>query len=120
MMKMYDNSEEPSSTRLTKELIMALEQLKAQIAARNREILALARTDMYLERVKLLTTVPGIGVPSAMERLTELGDVARFPSNDALASYLGLTPSGFSPGRQRAPGTHHALRQHQVAAHVAA
>jgi len=79
-------------------LLTALEQLKAQIAALNREIMDLARTDMYGERVKLLTTVPGIGVLSAMELLTELGDVARFRSNDELASYLGLTPCEFSSG----------------------
>jgi transposase len=79
-------------------LLTTYEHLKAQIAALNREIQALARSEMYRERVKLLTTVPGIGVLSAMEILTELGDVARFRSNEALASYLGLTPSEFSSG----------------------
>ncbi len=79
-------------------LLTTFEELKTKIAGLNREIQALARSETYRERVKLLTTVPGIGVLSAMEILTELGDVARFRSNEALASYLGLTPSEFSSG----------------------
>ena len=79
-------------------LLTDFEQLAAQVAALNREIMALARTEMYRDRVKLLTTVPGIAVLSAMEILTELGDVARFRSNEELGSFLGLTPSEFSSG----------------------
>jgi transposase len=79
-------------------LLTTFEQLKVQIAALSREIQTLAHTEMYRERVKLLTSVPGIGVLSAMEILTELGDVARFRSSEALASYLGLTPCEFSSG----------------------
>jgi transposase len=79
-------------------LLTDFEHLREQISALNREILVLARTDMYRERMKLLTTVPGIAVLSAMEILTELGDVARFGSSEELASFLGLTPSEFSSG----------------------
>ncbi len=81
-------------------LLMNFEQLTAQIMALNREIRTLARKDMYQGRMKLLTTVPGIGPLSAMEFLTEIGDVARFRSNDEFASFLGLTPSEFSSGER--------------------
>ncbi len=81
-------------------LLNDFEQLRVQISVLNREIVALARTETYQEHVKLLTTVPGIAVLSAMEILTELGDVARFRSNEELASYLGLTPSEYSSGER--------------------
>ncbi len=64
----------------------------------NKEIRNLSNTDEYEERVRFLMTVPGIARLSAMEILTELGDMKRFKSNDHLASFLGLTPSEFSSG----------------------
>jgi len=44
-------------------------------------------------RVKLLMTLPGISQHSALSLLAAIGDISRFPSADALASYLGLVPS---------------------------
>lgn len=44
-------------------------------------------------RVKLLMTLPGISQHSALALLAAIGDISRFPSADALASYLGLVPS---------------------------
>ena len=44
-------------------------------------------------RVKLLMTLPGVGQDTAQSLLAAIGDIARFPSADKLASYLGLVPS---------------------------
>src|SRR5580765_1498646 len=44
-------------------------------------------------RVKLLMTLPGISQHSALSLLAAIGEISRFPSADALASYLGLVPS---------------------------
>ena len=44
-------------------------------------------------RVKLLMTLPGVDFPVAQTLLAVLGDVARFPSADKAAAYLGLVPS---------------------------
>lgn len=44
-------------------------------------------------RVKLLMTLPGISQHSALSLLAAIGDISRFPSADAMASYLGLVPS---------------------------
>ena len=79
-------------------LLGVCEYLTEQIRAVSREILSLARTDRYRARVELLRTIPGIGVLTAMEILTELGDLSRFGSNEELASFLGLTPSEYSSG----------------------
>jgi transposase len=60
----------------------------------------LARTERYANKVRLLTTIPGVGSLSAMEILTELQDVGRFQRGDQLAAYLGLTPSQYSSGER--------------------
>lgn len=46
----------------------------------------------------LLTSVPGIGPVTASAIRAEVGDFARFPSGEKLASYAGLVPSQRSSG----------------------
>src|SRR6266571_795880 len=44
-------------------------------------------------RVKVLTTLPGVGQFTALMMLAEIGDITRFPSARKLASWAGLTPT---------------------------
>src|SRR5205809_5171027 len=44
-------------------------------------------------RVKVLTTLPGVGQFTALVMVAEIGDVSRFPSARKLASWAGLTPT---------------------------
>ena len=44
-------------------------------------------------RVKVLTTLPGVGEFTALVMLAEIGDITRFPSARKLASWAGLTPT---------------------------
>ena len=80
-------------------LIELYEYLTGQIMALNRKVAELSREDKYRERVKLLRSVPGIGVLIAMEILVEVQDMGRFRRAEELASYMGLTPSEFSTGQ---------------------
>ena len=43
-------------------------------------------------RAKWLATIPGVGTYSAMIILSEIGDIARFPTAKSLFSYAGLVP----------------------------
>ena len=43
-------------------------------------------------RVRWLTTIPGIGMYSAMLPLAEIGDIRRFRDKQALCSYAGRLP----------------------------
>lgn len=43
-------------------------------------------------RAKWLATIPGVGSYSAMIILSEIGDIARFPTAKSLFSYAGLVP----------------------------
>jgi transposase len=54
------------------------------------ELRQLAKTD---PRVKVLTTLPGVGQFTALVMLAEIGDITRFGSARKLASWAGLTPT---------------------------
>ena len=59
-------------------LIDLYAHLMVQIRAITREVLELSRTERYGDRLKLLRTVPGIGVIVAIEVLVELPAIWRF------------------------------------------
>ena len=72
--------------------------LCVQIEKQTRLLKELAQIPLYLERVVILTSIPGIGVMTAMEILLELQNVERFRRPEQLAAYVGLTPSQYSSG----------------------
>jgi len=71
-------------------LIDLYEYLSSQMTKISKEIIALSQSDKYSHKVKLLRSVPGIGILIAMELLVELADIERFKTADEIASY---TPS---------------------------
>jgi len=80
-------------------LIELCEYLTAQLMRINKQVVELARSEKYSNKVQLLKSVPGIGILISIEMLVELQDVARFSSADKLAAYIGLTPSEYSTGQ---------------------
>lgn len=80
--------------------------LDGEIEAQKKELERMAADDA---RARWLQTVPGIGAYSAMVILAEIGDVHRFASKRALASYAGLTPVVRESAGRRKRGTigHH-------------
>ena len=66
------------------------------IKEQTRLLNELSDTALYRERVKILRSVPGIGLIAAMEILLELQDISRFRRAEELAAYVGLTPSQYS------------------------
>lgn len=79
-------------------LIEMYEFLSVQIKEQTRLLLELAQEKRYQERVNILTSIPGIGVLTAMELLLELIDMERFSKPEQLAAYVGLTPAQYSSG----------------------
>jgi transposase len=63
----------------------------------------LVRLGYSEQKVRLLMTLPGVGLAVAQTLLAALGDTSRFRNGDRAASYLGLVPST----RQSADRTHH-------------
>jgi len=79
-------------------LLDTLEALTTQRSAVTQQITTLAQTSRYATEVTLLTSIPGIGVLSAMTWLTEVGPIDRFEHFDRLCSYVGLVPGERSSG----------------------
>jgi transposase len=65
--------------------------LSEQIKKQTQLLRSLSQRALYRERVKILCSVPGIGLIAAMELLVELQDVFRFRPAEQLAAYVGLT-----------------------------
>ena len=95
----------PALARTYTEYRFTVEQLLARRADLEREILALAETAPYRERVGWLRCFRGIDTLSAMGLLTELGDVQRFDHPRKLMAYLGLVPSEDSTGERTRRGS---------------
>lgn len=79
----------PAARQVVATYLALVDELDGRIAEQDRRLAGLAASD---ERARWLQTIPGIGPYSAMVILAEVGDVRRFSSKRALASYAGLVP----------------------------
>ena len=86
--------------RSLKALVELFDYLSAEKKTLTHEVIQLAKEEKYAQRIRLLITIPGVGVLSAMEILVEIQDISRFNTADELAAYLGLTPSQYSSGER--------------------
>jgi transposase len=78
------------------QLLEQYEFLSAQIDKQTQLLKQLAQLTLYRDRVKILCSIPGVGLLTAMEILLELQDFSRFRRAEQLAAYVGLTPSQYS------------------------
>jgi len=88
-------------------LSLELEELKLLRALELkalRALQALSRSARHKPTVELLTSVPGIGVLTAMLLITEIGKIERFKRLDKLCSYVGLIPNTSSSGESERVG----------------
>jgi transposase len=91
--------------RVLETWLRQVDSLDGEIEVQKKELERMAAEDA---RARWLQTVPGIGAYSAMVILAEIGEVQRFASKRALASYAGLTPSvRESAGRRKRGGIGH-------------
>jgi len=73
-------------------------QARSMVLAATRQVRILSRQARYKERIALIRTIPGVGEITALLFVTEVGDVNRFKSFDALCDYVGLVPNTHSTG----------------------
>jgi transposase len=78
-----------------------IDALEVRMRSVERQLAALATE---LPDVRLLQTVPGVGVLTATALLALVTDIRRFPSGRHFASFLGLTPKEASSGLRRRLG----------------
>ena len=78
-----------------------LNHLELQRKELDDKIVEISEKPLYRERAQRLMCLRGIQLYSAMVLLTEIGDIARFPTAPQLMSYFGLVPSENSSGNSR-------------------
>ncbi|MDR2917372.1 MAG: IS110 family transposase [Tannerella sp.] len=84
--------------------IEQLVRLRAMNLQETRTIRAISRKSPFDETIRLLTSVPGIGITTAISLLVEIDDIHRFSGSGQLASFIGLTPMCHSSGEKSAVG----------------
>jgi transposase len=87
-----------SGTFALQTLIQELEQISDLRKRVARQLRILIKDDNYAELIKLLYSIPGVGLVTALTFLTEVGDTSRFKRVDQLCNYIGLVPSLHSSG----------------------
>lgn len=83
----------PSGTFALQTLIQEHEQISELRNGVARQLRNLIKDEKYAEPIKLLHTIPGVGLITALTVLTEVGNTSRFNSIDQLCNYIGLVPS---------------------------
>ena len=81
---------DPDGLIMIRSDLRMLESVEIEILVFDQRLAELGWKD---ERVKLLMTIPGISIVVAQAVVAAFGDITRFASPDAAASYLGLVPS---------------------------
>lgn len=78
--------------------------LRKKLLGITREIRKASRSKAYAQTYDLLTSIPGIGLITAMTLISELENIERFKSLDKLCSYIGLVPTTNSTGDKEKTG----------------
>lgn len=100
----YKTKQKGSATIAFDSLLRELKDLRSNILEITRQIRLLSRTERYQEKVRLLQSIPGISMLSAITILTEIGDIKNFNTLDKLNGYIGLIPGEHSSGEREYKG----------------
>ena len=90
-----------------KALDLHIEQLlclRDRLLQATRIIRNLSRSDQFTESLRLLMTIPGIGITTGISFVTEIDDIKRFDNAYRLASYVGLIPMCHASGEKAGVG----------------
>lgn len=80
---------------IVRPMLVAWRHLRVQVAAFDKAIRAMARTSAA---ARLLMSVPGIGMLSALAYVSTVEDPSRFSRSRSVGAHLGLTPRQYQSG----------------------
>lgn len=80
---------------IVRPMLVAWRQLRVQVAAFDKAIRAIVRSSAAS---RLLMSVPGIGVLSALAYVSTVEDPSRFSRSRSVGAHLGLTPRQYQSG----------------------
>lgn len=96
---------EHESLKLTMDNYIRYGQLlRKELLLADRQVRLLSQKPRYIQNFKLLLTVPGIGLMTAITFLVQIGNIDRFKKLDELCSYIGLIPSMHGSGDRMVVG----------------
>jgi transposase len=85
-------------------LVKRAEQLRNDRESLKKQLVAMKKKGKYERSVRCFSSVPGIGVLTAIRLALEWGNMTRFKTKEGFSSFLGLTPREISSGEQRRQG----------------
>jgi transposase len=85
----------PQTAWVLEQMLEQVDHLAAMIAQLENRLAELVQATPDMQ---LLDSLPGVGMILAATLFLEIGDIARFPSADRLASYAGTTPRVHASG----------------------
>lgn len=80
------------------------ERQRKDLLLLNKQVKNLSQSKKYHSNYKLLLSVPGVGLMTAMTFLTQIGDITRFERLDDLCNYIGLVPRMHGSGDKMQTG----------------
>jgi transposase len=86
------------------ETLDTTEHLRKKLLKINRELRMINKDSEHSRILKLIQTVPGIGLIMAITLIAELENMLRFKNLDKLCSFIGLVPSTKSSGEKERTG----------------
>lgn len=94
-----------SESDLTLQLqLNRLNDLRNLMLKANRSLRALGKSEKYSKLFEVLMTVPGVGMLTTMQLITEIADMNRFSNFDKLCSYVGFIPMTHSSSENERVG----------------
>lgn len=66
----------------------------------HKQVREMSKTARFGRSVRLLMSIPGIGLITSMQLLTEIEDILRFKNLNQLCAYVGLVPTTNSSGEK--------------------
>ena len=72
--------------------LITVGQLRSVLLKVERELRLISKQEGYARQFGYLTSIPGIGLVTAMTIISELENILRFSNLDKLCSYIGLVP----------------------------
>jgi transposase len=85
-------------------MLQEAEQQRMLLLKVTHMIRVMSRSEKYLNPMKLLISIPGIGFITAITFLTEIEKIERFAGTDHFASFIGLIPNRHSSGEKENNG----------------
>lgn len=79
-------------------------RLREMLLQETKAIRKLSCNGALAEPLRLITSIPGIGMITGISFLTEIDNIGRFKNSDHLASYVGLIPMCYSSGEKQNDG----------------